>query len=110
MFEIVETILIWRVIEGGQVLGRVFVTFSEVVELVGTPAWTLIDSLGNDHKCIWATPHISDIAERVDFVVANFHASPAFGPYALSVPAGDPAVKNNSAVEVPGGVYGIPLP
>lgn len=102
-----DAVLTWRLIEGGQILGRVFVQFNENVVLVGTPQWKLIDGQGNEHNCIWATPHIKEDDDIVDYVVANFRAQPAFGPYELAVTALDPAIQTMGHDKIPGGSYPI---
>lgn len=103
--EIEAAYLTWRVIEGGNILARVFVQFNEDVILTGIPDWQLIDGLGNDHKCIWATPHIKPTDDIVDFVVGNFHAQPAFDVYQLRVAGADPAVQTPGFSKIPGGDY-----
>lgn len=105
--EIEGAVLTWRLIEGGQILGRVFVQFNQNVVLTGTPLWTLIDGQGNEHKCNWATPHIKEDDDIVDYVVGNFRAQPAFGPYELGVTALDPAIQTTGHDKIPGGAYPI---
>lgn len=105
--EIEGAVLTWRLIEGGQILGRVFVQFNEVVILTGVPEWKLIDGQGNEHKCIWATPHIQPDDDIVDYVVGNFRAQPAFGPYELLCAALDPAIQTPGTDKIPGGTYPI---
>lgn len=109
-FDIDSIGLTWRVIEGGRILARIIVNFNEIVRLSGKPLWQLQDGLGNNHSAIWATPHISDPDERVDYVVANFPATPAMAPFNVFFPADDPAVENGSTDKVPTQTLPVPYP
>lgn len=99
--------LLHEVIEGGHVIAFVELTFAEPVKLIGLPAATLNDGLGNNHRCLSASPHVSAPGVDDDYVHLRFGAVPAFADYSVVELADDPAIADLLGDKLAAGTYPV---